>query len=258
MKRNKGKIISILLILLSVIFVGVTTYAHSGRTDASGGHRDNKNKSGLGSYHYHCGGHPAHLHTNGVCPYSSSSSSSSSKSSKSSGSSSSSSKSSTSSSSSSSSNEEPSTVEVTDIKISENLGDIEVGENKVITATITPDNATNKNITWKSSDESIATVSSYGIIRAIKPGVVTITATSSNGKTSTVEINVKEEQKVENNTIKVSTTNNDNNTTNNMTETNNQKNSNPIGVILVLGVLGGGSYLGYRKYNEYKKGDKTS
>ena len=258
MKRNKGKIISILLILLSVIFVGVTTYAHSGRTDASGGHRDNKNKSGLGSYHYHCGGHPAHLHTNGVCPYSSSSSSSSSKSSKSSGSSSSSSKSSTSSSSSSSSNEEPSTVEVTDIKISENLGDIEVGENKVITATITPDNATNKNITWKSSDESIATVSSYGLIRAIKPGVVTITATSSNGKTSTVEINVKEEQKVENNTIKVSTTNNDNNTTNNMTETNNQKNSNPIGVILVLGVLGGGSYLGYRKYNEYKKGDKTS
>lgn len=43
--------------------------AHSGRTDANGGHRDNKNKSGLGSYHYHCNGHPAHLHTNGVCPY---------------------------------------------------------------------------------------------------------------------------------------------------------------------------------------------
>ena len=47
-----------------------TVYAHSGRTDASGGHRDNKNKSGLGSYHYHCGGHPAHLHANGACPYS--------------------------------------------------------------------------------------------------------------------------------------------------------------------------------------------
>lgn len=47
----------------------ITAEAHSGRTDANGGHRDNKNKSGLGSYHYHCGGHPAHLHTNGVCPY---------------------------------------------------------------------------------------------------------------------------------------------------------------------------------------------
>lgn len=49
--------------------------AHSGRTDSSGGHRDNKNKSGLGSYHYHCGGYPAHLHTDGVCPYTPSSTS---------------------------------------------------------------------------------------------------------------------------------------------------------------------------------------
>lgn len=56
----------------------VTASAHSGRTDSKGGHRDNKNKSGLGSYHYHCGGYPAHTHKNGVCPYSSTSSKSSS------------------------------------------------------------------------------------------------------------------------------------------------------------------------------------
>lgn len=49
----------------------ITAEAHSGRTDARGGHHDYKNKSGLGSYHYHCGGYPAHLHTNGVCPYTS-------------------------------------------------------------------------------------------------------------------------------------------------------------------------------------------
>lgn len=42
--------------------------AHQGRTDSSGGHRDNKNKSGLGSYHYHHG-YSAHLHPNGICPY---------------------------------------------------------------------------------------------------------------------------------------------------------------------------------------------
>ena len=58
-------ICAILLILLSV----TTALAHSGRTDASGGHKDNKNKSGLGYYHYHCGGYPAHLHPNGYCPY---------------------------------------------------------------------------------------------------------------------------------------------------------------------------------------------
>lgn len=52
-----------------------TVEAHSGRTDSSGGHKDNKNKSGLGNYHYHCGGNPAHLHKNGVCPYSNSASS---------------------------------------------------------------------------------------------------------------------------------------------------------------------------------------
>lgn len=46
----------------------LTTEAHSGRTDSRGGHNDKKNKSGLGSYHYHHG-YPAHLHTGGVCPY---------------------------------------------------------------------------------------------------------------------------------------------------------------------------------------------
>ena len=59
-------IFSVLLVLcISVMFAS----AHGGKTDSRGGHRDNNNVSGLGSYHYHCGGHPAHLHTNGACPY---------------------------------------------------------------------------------------------------------------------------------------------------------------------------------------------
>lgn len=57
----------------------LTTEAHSGRTDSNGGHKDNKNASGLGYYHYHCGGYPAHLHKQGVCPYSSTSSTSTTK-----------------------------------------------------------------------------------------------------------------------------------------------------------------------------------
>lgn len=68
MKKNNGKIISILLIFLGIILMVTSVHAHSGKTDSNGGHRDNKNKSGLGSYHYHCGGHPAHLHTDGVLP----------------------------------------------------------------------------------------------------------------------------------------------------------------------------------------------
>lgn len=69
--RSRQKLVTLLIVLM---LIPMAAFAHSGRTDSSGGHKDNKNKSGLGSYHYHCGGNPAHLHTNG-CPYSSTSSS---------------------------------------------------------------------------------------------------------------------------------------------------------------------------------------
>lgn len=66
---RKGKITSLLL-AATITLTPATSLAHGGKTDSNGGHKDNQNKSGLGSYHYHCGGNPAHLHANG-CPYSS-------------------------------------------------------------------------------------------------------------------------------------------------------------------------------------------
>lgn len=66
---KKGKITSLLL-AATIALTPASSLAHGGRTDSSGGHKDNKNASGLGSYHYHCGGNPPHLHSNG-CPYSS-------------------------------------------------------------------------------------------------------------------------------------------------------------------------------------------
>ncbi len=66
----KKKCIRFIGLLLIVMMASTSfAFAHGGRTDSHGGHRDNKNISGLGSYHYHCGGHPAHLHRNGKCPY---------------------------------------------------------------------------------------------------------------------------------------------------------------------------------------------
>lgn len=56
--------IALLIIILFSLFV-VPCLAHSGRTDSHGGHH----VSATGEYHYHCGGHPAHQHKNGVCPY---------------------------------------------------------------------------------------------------------------------------------------------------------------------------------------------
>ena len=69
MKKTSTRVLSGVLAILMLAGSGIAVSAHSGRTDSRGGHRDNKNKSGLGYYHYHCGGYPAHLHTNGVCPY---------------------------------------------------------------------------------------------------------------------------------------------------------------------------------------------
>lgn len=134
MRKRNVKILSGLLTVLSIILIQINVYAHPGRTDSSGGHKDNNNKSGLGSYHYHCGGNPAHLHTNGVCPYSSSFSSSESTSSISSSTASSSSTQTT-------TTEVPTTIEVTGIQINESIYSIGVGESKKLTATITPDNA---------------------------------------------------------------------------------------------------------------------
>ena len=72
MKRSVLKRFFATITVLCVMLFSTVSYAHPGRTDKNGGHKDNQNKSGLGSYHYHCGDYDAHLHTNGYCPYSSS------------------------------------------------------------------------------------------------------------------------------------------------------------------------------------------
>ena len=47
-----------------------------------------------------------------------------------------------------------------------------------LTATVAPDNAPNKDLTWTTSDNTIATVDRYGLVKAVGPGTVTITAAS--------------------------------------------------------------------------------
>ena len=62
-----------------------------------------------------------------------------------------------------------------------------------LVATVMPENATNKNVTWSSSDESIATVED-GKVTAIGVGEATITVTTKDGsKTATCKIIVKEQ-----------------------------------------------------------------
>lgn len=69
---------------------------------------------------------------------------------------------------------------------------MEVGNSIKATVTLAPTDATNKTVTYKSSDTTIATVAADGTVKALKPGTVTITATASSGKTATATITVYE------------------------------------------------------------------
>jgi len=55
---------------------------------------------------------------------------------------------------------------------------LELGKTLTLTPEFTPSNATNRNHTWTSSDESVATVSNAGVVTAVKEGQTTITVTS--------------------------------------------------------------------------------
>lgn len=60
------------------------------------------------------------------------------------------------------------------------------GETFTLTPTVTPDNATNKNVTFKSSDTSVATVDGNGVVTAVANGTATITATTEDGSKAAV------------------------------------------------------------------------
>lgn len=63
------------------------------------------------------------------------------------------------------------------------------GENVSLTATVSPDNAVNKNVTWSSSDPAVATVSQNGEVTAVGGGEATITVTTVDGqKTASVKV----------------------------------------------------------------------
>lgn len=77
-------------------------------------------------------------------------------------------------------------IPVTGVTISPKTFSLSVGDTKQLSATVAPSNATNKSVTYSTSDATIATVSSSGLVTALKAGSVTITVkTADGGKTDT-------------------------------------------------------------------------
>ena len=71
-------------------------------------------------------------------------------------------------------------VEVTGVTINEADFTLSVGETKALTATVKPDDATDKTVTWSSSDVAVATVSADGLVTAVAAGTAVITVKAGN------------------------------------------------------------------------------
>ena len=85
------------------------------------------------------------------------------------------------------------TVSVTGVSLNKTSLSLEVGKSERLIATVKPTDATNKNVSWKSSSTSVATVGSDGLVKAVKAGSATITVTTNDGsKTATCKVTVTE------------------------------------------------------------------
>ena len=85
----------------------------------------------------------------------------------------------------------PKLVRVSAIELSESEKKLNVGKSFTITATVKPDNAWNRTVTWSSSDPSIATVDENGTVTAIAEGEAIITAESADGVTAECKVTVE-------------------------------------------------------------------
>ena len=80
----------------------------------------------------------------------------------------------------------------TAISLNKTSLNLDVGNNEKLVATVSPEDATDKKVTWESSNNSVAKVTSDGTVSAVSKGTAKITAKTSNGKTATCDVTVKQ------------------------------------------------------------------
>lgn len=85
----------------------------------------------------------------------------------------------------------PGPVAVTGVSLNKSATSISRGYTETLSATVAPNNATNKNVTWTSSANSVATVDADGTVHAVANGTATITVTTEDGSfTDNCEVTV--------------------------------------------------------------------
>ena len=84
----------------------------------------------------------------------------------------------------------PDEIDVESITLSETTLTLKVGETHTLTATILPEDATDKTLTWTTDNETVATVAG-GVITAVGAGETVITATAANGVKATCTLTVE-------------------------------------------------------------------
>jgi uncharacterized protein YjdB len=84
-------------------------------------------------------------------------------------------------------------INVTGVTLDKNSASLLVGQTQQLTATVTPDNATDKSVTWSSSNPNVATVDQTGLVTAKAGGSVTITVITTDGsKMATCDVTVNQ------------------------------------------------------------------
>lgn len=82
-------------------------------------------------------------------------------------------------------------VSVKGVSLDKPSAELEIGDTLTLTATVEPANATNKDVSWRSSDENVATVAN-GTVTAVAVGSAVITVkTADGGKEATCTVTVK-------------------------------------------------------------------
>ncbi len=84
-------------------------------------------------------------------------------------------------------------VPVSSVQLSQDTATMTVGDTLSLTATVLPEDASNPDITWSTSDDEVVTVDQNGLVTAVGLGTATITATA-DGKSDSCSIEVTEEE----------------------------------------------------------------